>query len=164
MGSIIQSHDFPHEIITRRRRATTPRSIALRASIPIPYIRAHRIAILIVRLHFAMILQPPGRILTRVMDNPHLEGTTALDGAGLPLALMVCELAGVFHPACSCADVQAESAGGAVLSQSVAAFCGPVSQWDRSSSRVGNEASGGGIMRARGIVPVRGRVPGGYWC
>jgi hypothetical protein len=79
----------------------------------------------IMRLHFAMILQPPRRILTRVMDNPHLKGTTALDGAGLPLALMVCELAGVFHPACSCADVKTESAGGAVFGQSVASFCGP---------------------------------------
>lgn len=72
-----------------------------------------------------MILQPPGRILTLVMNDPHLEGTAALDGAGLALAFVVCELAGVFHPACSCADVKAESTSGAVFGQAVAAFCGP---------------------------------------
>lgn len=122
---VIQSHNFLHETITRRRRATTPRNITLRFPISIPYTRADRITIVIVRLHFATILQSPGRILRRIMDDPYFERTAALDGASLALAFVVCELAGVFHPACSCADVKAESAGGAVFGKSAAAFCGP---------------------------------------
>lgn len=73
-----------------------------------------------------MILQtPPIPIVRHLVDDPHFEGTAALDRASLSLAFVICELASVFHGARSRAYVRAESAGGAVLAQSVASFCGP---------------------------------------
>jgi len=82
---------------------------------------------MIVRLHVAVILQTPPFLFQRrlVVDDPHLERTAALDGAGLPLAFVVCDLARVFHGSCPRADVAAEAAGGAVFGQSVASLCGP---------------------------------------
>jgi hypothetical protein len=123
LGSVVQSHDFPHKVIARRRRVTTPRNITLRSPVPIAHIRAHRIAVVIVRLHFAMMLQTPGRILRLIMNDPHLEGT--IDGASLPLAFVVCDLAGVFRGACLRTFIATDSAGGAIFGQSVASFCGP---------------------------------------
>lgn len=81
---------------------------------------------MVVRLHIAMILQTPRIPRVRLLvDDPHFEGTAALDGASLPLAFVIRELASVFHGARSRAYVRAESAGGAVLGQSIASFCGP---------------------------------------
>ena len=95
------------------------------APVSITYVRDYRVAIVIVRLHLAMILQTPGVILRLVVDDPHFEGTAALDRASLSFAFVVCDLAGVFHGACSRAYVAAEAAGGAVFGQSVASLCGP---------------------------------------
>ena len=92
----------------------------------ITYARDYRIAIMIVRLHIAMVFQtPPIPRVRLLVDDPHFEGTAALDGASLPLAFVIRELASVFHGARSRAYVRAESAGGAVLGQSIASFCGP---------------------------------------
>jgi len=47
------------------------------------------------------------------MDNPHPEWTTTLDGAGVSPALVIGDLASVFHVACSRALVAAAAAIGA---------------------------------------------------